>query len=247
MIYSCFPTTGKSYLAKHLPNEFVDLESSKYQWLDYDPSRVEPHKGSLHISNPAWPDNYVRAIVQAATSGRNVLISSQPSVLDSLQGLEITYVYYKLTKENKDLCRTRMNSRGNSKAFIKPIMDNFYKFNSQLKAREGQHIELDVDGAASLSYYLGKKSSMDDFIDYEQQATQAIRPYDEQRHVRNTLWYNRLERQTGKTAKDMANYLGMPEQKVIDVIYGALDASPEDTHRVEALLNDTVGPYNSWN
>lgn len=42
MIYSVFPGLGKSYTARvTMAGKAIDAESSKFQWLDYEPHNEE--------------------------------------------------------------------------------------------------------------------------------------------------------------------------------------------------------------
>jgi len=153
MIVSCYPCTGKTYLAKH-DSRFIDMESSEYHWLDFDSNAQEQKKEHYKELNPDWPSNYVMAILEQKRlyPDKHILISCQPEVLGALESINVTiaYVYPYPSQDNLNYYHKLMVKRGNSKEFVDKMDTHFYSFIAQLQKRNGKGYELSGISLATL-------------------------------------------------------------------------------------------------
>lgn len=142
-IMSCFPGTGKTYLAKH-DSRYIDMESSEYHWLDFDASAQEQKKEHYKELNPDWPSNYVTAILEQKRlyPDKHILISCQPEVLDALEkvNVELEYIYPIPSEKSLAEYTRRMKERGNSEEFINKMKAKFYNFINELGYRRGYKV-----------------------------------------------------------------------------------------------------------
>lgn len=122
MIIAAYAGTGKSFFARKYPNEAIDLCSMPYTWLLADSSggEYEGGKGAKYLlSNPAYPDNYIAAILDAQKKYKYVLIPSNIWLLMTLEleyDLPIILCYPAI--DLKDEYVKRYIQRGNSSEFI---------------------------------------------------------------------------------------------------------------------------------
>lgn len=128
MIYSVFPGLGKSYTARvTMAGKAIDAESSKFQWLDYEPHNEEKNKGKLKNKNPKWPENYIEFIKEQNTKDQIVLISAQPEILNALGKQCIPFKTITPDVSTKEQIMARYETRGNNKEFINIMSSNFEK------------------------------------------------------------------------------------------------------------------------
>jgi hypothetical protein len=160
MIYSAFPGTGKTYLAKHNPR-FIDLESSDFQWAFADPTlSVEERKASdQKVKNPNFIQDYVQAIKEASQD-HNVLIASQPAVLQALadEGLAFTTVTPLDNAETKQIYLQRYRERGNQQAFIDLMDKNYSNFINDLNQNPNAAAHLIIVGDHHLAQIVSNEA-----------------------------------------------------------------------------------------
>lgn len=145
MIYSVFPGSGKTTVAKKYPQIVYDAESSNFQWLDSKQNTSEQTKGVLKEKNPEWPQNYINFIKQH-TENHIVLIAAQPAILNKLDDLHIQYMTVAPTTDQKQIYIDRYKSRGNNEKFIKLMFDNFDQFIFDMKShKNAKHVSLKKD------------------------------------------------------------------------------------------------------
>lgn len=141
MIYSAFPGTGKTFAANQHAT-VIDAESSNFQWLDANGGTNEDQKGNLTKKNPNWPENYVNYIIEKSQNN-DVLIASQPIVLDLLDQKNINYSTVSPSPQDKSIYLNRYEKRGNKQTFIDLMSKNFDSFIEQLNKRSAvNHITL---------------------------------------------------------------------------------------------------------
>lgn len=127
MIYSGFAGVGKTYAAETHP-DIVDLESSQYQWVNAKTKTIEANKSQYSAKNPAWPGNYVDDIVKTAKSGKHVLISAQPELLEVLAKNDIPFITVTPDVGDKEAYIQRYIDRGNPKKFIDMMTNHFEEY-----------------------------------------------------------------------------------------------------------------------
>lgn len=121
-IIAGFPGVGKSTAAKEKDWMFLDMESSDYHWIiDEDGNKV---------CNPAWPKNYVNAILAAANDATKpqiyILTSTHNEVLAEFDRLGLYYTA--VLPRSKDIYIQRYRERGNTEEFIQKLESNFEEF-----------------------------------------------------------------------------------------------------------------------
>lgn len=111
MIICGFPGIGKSSIARTLPG-IVDLESTPF--------------------NKNWKI-YADVIEHMDKNGYTVLVSSHRELREELLNRNINYFYVKPEKNLKEEYLERYKKRGNTKAFINQIKDNWDNYLISLK------------------------------------------------------------------------------------------------------------------
>lgn len=143
MIYACFAGIGKTYLAKQ-NFDFVDLESSEYQWLDaLEGGSVEGNKSVMTEKNPDFPNNYIQEIAKLAWDG-HVLISCQPKVLKLLAEWNLPFVTVYPSLGSKEAFLNRYKDRGNGQEFIELMDNNFENFIHDLATNEDAVARIEI-------------------------------------------------------------------------------------------------------
>lgn len=133
MICACFAGTGKTSLATNSPVDFIDLESSDYQWtFNKDMDREERKGTEEKEKNPDFPLNYIQDI-REMDKYRNVLIACQPSVLKALAQANVNYTVVTPEAYLKEEYLDRYRERGNTQGFIDLMDRNFNDFVNDLK------------------------------------------------------------------------------------------------------------------
>lgn len=127
MIYSGFAGVGKTYASETHTN-VIDLESSQFQWVNANPKSIEKNKSRYSAKNPEWPNNYILAIVKQAKSGKHVLISAQPDVLEALAKQNISFITVTPDRADKDTYIQRYKDRGNPQKFIDNMVQHFEEY-----------------------------------------------------------------------------------------------------------------------
>lgn len=121
-IIAGFPGVGKSTAAEMKDWMFLDMESSNYHWMIDE-------KGDK-VCNPAWPTNYVNAIIAASHDCTKpqlyILTSTHNEVLAEFDRLGL--YYNAVLPKSKDVYIQRYRERGNSEEFIEKLESNFDAF-----------------------------------------------------------------------------------------------------------------------
>lgn len=129
MVIAGFGCIGKTELAKK-DNRFIDLESSKYKYVQSDellPIPEEKRKGRKdRIINKDFPKNYFNAIMESLQN-KNVLISVNYEIIELLEKNNIEYVIVYPEAEMLDEIIERCENRGNIKEFIDGVKDAYYR------------------------------------------------------------------------------------------------------------------------
>lgn len=125
-IVAGFPGVGKSTAASLYPYKFIDMESSYYHWI-YD-----ENNGTKECA-PNWPNNYVNAIISAATTAtyptsqkQIICISTHKEVLAELTARGIAFDA--VCPNSKDIYIQRYIDRGNNEAFVELLRAKFESF-----------------------------------------------------------------------------------------------------------------------
>lgn len=120
IIISAFATCGKSYLGNKYKN-VIDLESSKYKYLNVPDKTVEELKGTKREINPEWPYNYYNEIIKAKEEYDVVLIQLKPEHFDYLDKNSIEYSICYPDINNFSIVKDRAIQRGNNNKFIEGL------------------------------------------------------------------------------------------------------------------------------
>ena len=129
IVIAGFGCIGKTEFAKK-DNRFVDLESSKYKYIQSDELLSIPEekrKGRKdRILNKDFPQNYFNAIMESLQN-KNVLISVNYEIIELLEEKNIEYVIVYPEVEMLDEIIERCENRGNIKEFIDGVRDAYYR------------------------------------------------------------------------------------------------------------------------
>jgi hypothetical protein len=158
MVIAAYAGTGKTTLAKHRPNEFVDFVCMPYKYeLPEHGGAGEAGKANPdHVLRDDWPYNYADAIQMAAHAGKHLLIPSDLSVLMLLQIKGAPYTICYPQRSAKDEYLRRYRARGNTQAFMDIFIGRWDRFLDALERDLfGRHVVLRpheylADVAASL-------------------------------------------------------------------------------------------------
>ena len=143
-IISVFPGTGRKTAAELLPGIVINLESSRFHWIDPKAKEKIPH--------PEWPANYITAIRALAfeTDGLKkykdllyVLISGHKQILSRLDELGINYAISYPSLDAKDEYISRYMGRENSPVLIEDLEKNYEKYIDEMRSHNKFEIPLE--------------------------------------------------------------------------------------------------------
>lgn len=123
LIIAAYAGVGKSVFAQKYPDETIDLCSMPYSWLlpKGHGGEHEEDKGARHLlGDPAYPDNYVLAILKAQKKYKYVLIPPISWILWNLtHGYHLPCILCYPQMNLKEEYKARYLQRGNSADFLK--------------------------------------------------------------------------------------------------------------------------------
>ena len=121
MLIACYAGAGKSTFAKRNPLVSIDLHSMSYRWILLDRQEGEEVKAAQYLlPHPAYPENYIAAILEAEARYEYVLLPSSIDVLNRLHTeYGIPYLLCYPGIECREEYRPRYTARGNSENFDK--------------------------------------------------------------------------------------------------------------------------------
>lgn len=129
-----FPACGKTYLGMKFvgTKKFIDLESGNWHYILTDKQKKlnpEQRKGIKKRINPAWPQNYLDAIIHALNEFEFVFVSHTGAMLCAENNIKYWIVFpdYDCKQEYVQ----RMVERGNKKHFVENISTNYDNYISQ--------------------------------------------------------------------------------------------------------------------
>ncbi|MDR1337641.1 MAG: hypothetical protein LBJ73_01265 [Rickettsiales bacterium] len=126
------PCIGKTTMGQKYDN-VIDLMSSPYKFLDYNPKLAEQNKGIWTQKNPNFIRDYVRAILSHSRKYALVLLSMNEDLFVAMDNQNIKYAIAYSPVEAKQVIEQRFIDRGNDMDFVKKVMS---KFESRAKADE---------------------------------------------------------------------------------------------------------------
>jgi hypothetical protein len=126
-----FPGVGRTFFVEQFPNHVSNLNVSSFKWSEKEFQWSEKEK------NPQFPQNYIDTINSEVASGKLVLVSTHPEVLDLLkkQDYRVLLVYPKLELKYEYLFRHY--DRFESKRFISEMKTSFQHLITNLSEQEG--------------------------------------------------------------------------------------------------------------
>lgn len=134
--------TGKSTCAKKYKN-VIDMESTKYKYLDQNAEDESAKSTKSRTLNPAWPKNYFDALKEVKDKYDYILIADEICNSFLLENkLEYWWVYPNLELKREYL--NRCKNRGNNRKFIKFYKKNWknWYFLCKNDKNASKHIEL---------------------------------------------------------------------------------------------------------
>lgn len=126
-VISVFAGLGKTTVGNKYPN-VCDLQSSPYR-CDYSNIKKEDYEkmkyDNSRIINPDWPNNYLKAILDAKEKYELVLVPSSLDVRDLLVENNIEFLFVLPDYDSKDILLKRYKDRNNNIDMINDVMNNF--------------------------------------------------------------------------------------------------------------------------
>lgn len=128
-IISVFAGLGKTTVGNKYPN-VCDLQSSPYRCdyssinkKDYEKNKCNPKRKP----NPKWPNNYLKAILEAITKYDLVLVPSSLDVRELLinNNIDFLFVLPSDDPDNRNKLLERYRLRGNNNDLINKVMYYF--------------------------------------------------------------------------------------------------------------------------
>lgn len=149
MIIACYAGVGKSTFASMYPEDTLDLYSMPYKWIlpekegkkgEFENVKAAPYL----LLNPAFPENYLRAVLEKESQYRYVLIPTIPSVLRKLRedcGMPYILCYPQIFL--MDEYEERYQRRGNSDDFMDIFIGQWDdRISSLMEDGYGRHVRL---------------------------------------------------------------------------------------------------------
>ncbi len=126
LVIAGFAGIGKTTLGKKYKN-VIDLDSSKYAYDDSDLENlsIEERKGLPRRKNKKWPDNYIKAILDALNTYDFVLVWEREDILEEYQKHHIPFVLCYPNRNSLETYQKRYKDRGNSEIYIKKKIEQY--------------------------------------------------------------------------------------------------------------------------
>lgn len=126
IIIAGFTALGKTTLSEKYDN-IIDLESSLYQWKYKDKmnlEKIEKNKGRKErIPNEEFPQNYIKAILEAKSKYDIVLTSMHWEILEYFNENNINFYLTYPNLDSGDILKQRCINRGNTEEWAQAIKD----------------------------------------------------------------------------------------------------------------------------
>ena len=126
IIIAGFTALGKTTLAQKYDN-IIDLESSLYQWKHKKKmtlEEIETNKGKKErIPNDKFPENYIKAILDARKKYDIVLTSMHWKLLEYFNKNNISFYLAYPKLDSGDVLKQRCIDRGNTEEWAQAIKD----------------------------------------------------------------------------------------------------------------------------
>lgn len=126
-VISVFAGLGKTTVGNKYDN-VCDLQSSPFR-CDYSNIKKENYEkmkyNSSRIANPEWPNNYLKAIIDAVEKYDIVLVPSSLDVRKLLLKNDIEFLFILPSYDYRDILLERYRKRGNNLEMINDVMYNF--------------------------------------------------------------------------------------------------------------------------
>lgn len=148
MVIACYAGVGKSTLADRYPEEAIDLCSMPFSWILSGRDSGGEHEGSKAapwlLRSPAFPDNYMAAVLEESRRYRYVLIPPIPQILRELwEKYRCPYILCYPEISLKEEYRARYEARGNGEHFVEIFVDQWEeRISSLMEDGGGRHVRL---------------------------------------------------------------------------------------------------------
>lgn len=148
MIIASYAGVGKSTFATQYPDETRDLYSMPFKWIlpeaggcEFEAVKAAPYL----LRDPAFPDNYMAAVLEAEQDYKYVLIPTIRSVLEELhEACNIPYVICYPNPALKEEYRSRYLARGNTQDFLNIFINQWdERIRMLMEDESGVHIRLE--------------------------------------------------------------------------------------------------------
>ena len=139
LIIAGYAATGKSFLANKYPDKVADLEISKFKYVNSDAQHNIPAEQiSSRVLNDAYPQNYIKAIIENIKKYEIVCIGFKEEIIDLIEKNNIKIDYFVMPSiEAIDKFYESMLYRGNSREYINERKSKYMKhFNRHKNKKE---------------------------------------------------------------------------------------------------------------
>lgn len=158
IIISAFPCCGKSYCYNHYQDSYsmLDSDSSQFSW------EKDENGKNTNIRNPAFPDNYIKHIIENIGKADFIFVSSHKVVREALKENKIKHISVYPDFSCKEEYLQRAKDRGSPDSFIKMLLDNWDVFYNELHNESPEYV---IKQELGKGMYLDKKM-LDTFNQY---------------------------------------------------------------------------------
>lgn len=148
MLIACYAGVGKSTFAMQYSEEILDLYSMPFKWIlpESGKGEFEAMKAAPYLlRDPAFPDNYMAAVLEAEKDYKYVLIPTIRSVLEELhETCNVPYIICYPDPALKKEYRNRYLARGNTQDFLDIFIEQWdERIEALMEDENGVHIRLE--------------------------------------------------------------------------------------------------------
>lgn len=157
IVIAGFSGIGKTTIAKKYKN-VIDLDASEYVYDDHDILHIpfEQRKGRIRKKNSNWPQNYIKAILEAQAIYDIILVWDREDIIQEYLNHDIEFML--CYPDKKDLINyvKRFENRGNTPEYIEMKLNQYKEKMILFKTLDVKQIVLSND--ETLEDYLKKQN-----------------------------------------------------------------------------------------
>lgn len=144
-VISAWICAGKTYVVEKYP-DVIEVASTYYKYLLTDEQKnapLESLKSTKREIDPAWPDNYIDAVIEAMEEHKVILVAPGKIIYDLFRERGVDCILAVPDINSKEEYKRRSKQRGNNEAFLQRIDENLEKDSKEMLAEPNQKIILE--------------------------------------------------------------------------------------------------------